>query len=1307
MSEPDRQGQVVTFYAYKGGTGRTMALANVAWILASNGKKVLAVDWDLESPGLHKFFHPFLSAQTVSATRGVIEMINDYTTAALEPQPGEADWHLELARVLPHAVPLDWRDFPEDGCLDFISAGRQNLAYSAAVISTDWDNFYDRLHGGRFFSAMREDMKAHYDYILIDSRTGLSDVADICTIELPDILVVCFTLSDQSIEGAADVASTINKRYRDRNIRILPVPTRIENGEKEKLNVGRSVARQKFAGLPEGLSEEETQAYWGSVEVPYEPFYAFEETLATFRDEPGSPRSLLASFERIADFITQGEVTSMPPLDEELRLQYLNLFTRRLPMSSSDVFLSYVPEDRFWAEWMESVLTSAGFRVRLRGLAGVGAQDVDRAPEPQPPLRSWAVAVLSSAYLQSSGAGDAWAAMVNADAGGTRSQLVTVLVDAVHLEEPFAQGAVVDVAGLDVDQATEQLLQAFGRPVPAPRSPDSLAGPRFPGANPQFWNIPARNELFTGRGVLLEQLRNKLAERGTTITRAQALCGMGGVGKTQIALEYAYRFKADYDIIWWVPAEQNDELTVALAELAQRLGLKVGDNLADAASAALEKLRFDSDLRWLLIFDNADDPKDLKAFHQGGTGDIIVTSRNQAWAQAGQSLEVDVFTRQESVAHLVRHVPSLAVPDADEIAKALGDLPLAIEQAGAWLEQTGMPAATYVEQLQEQSTLITALKQLPDSPVPVVATWNLSLERLKERSPAAVRLLQLCAFFSAGPISMTLLYSDEMIESLLPFDETLTEKVVLGKVIRDISRFALARVDRGRNSLQLHRLVQAVIRSQLTPEERIAACHEVHKILIGARPRRGDTDDPENWDRYKIIWPHLGPSRAEECEEDRTRQLLIDWVRYLWKMGEFEACLGLGQRLLGLWQGHLGDDHIQTLHLQFHIANVLRSQGRFSEARDLDQCVLESQRATLPPDHVHTLMTAGGLAADLRALGEFQQALSSDRETYEHTKDLFGDDHPRTLAAANNLAVSLRLVGDCFGAQRLDEVTLARRRTVLGPDHPYTLYSAANLARDKREAGAFRDSVTLLRTTLQQYREVLGDELPDTLRTAKSLAVSLRKNGQQLEAMSLTQDTYERYLRRYKADSPDVLSCLLNLACDYSALNDKEQAQVEVTEVMEAYERSLGSDHPYTLVAANNLVTYLRGGELTRARLLAEETLANMTRKLGDRHPFTLSCAINVANCLGDCEELDDAEALERQTLGKLQQTLGARHPDALVCEANLAVTLRMRGQEGTAESIRARLLTEFDQVLGPRHPNAVLVQNWQRINRDLEPQPT
>jgi transcriptional regulator with XRE-family HTH domain len=822
-------------------------------------------------------------------------------------------------------------------------------------------------------------------------------------------------------------------------------------------------------------------------------------------------------------------------------------------------------------------------------------------------------------------------------------------------------------------------------------------------AGPRIWNAPRRNTDFTGRDDILRRLHDDLASDGAAVVLARAVYGLGGVGKTQIALEYAHRFKSNYDLIWWINAEQPQEVSLTLAELAGRLGLQIS-NSAEAAATVLDQLRRDIRGRWLLIFDNAEDPEELDPFLPTGSGHIIITSRNQGWTRHAEPLELDVFTREETVAHLMRHVPGLSAADAQRVSEAVGDLPLAVEQAAAWLAETRMPPARYAAWLETQAATALGLNKPFDYAMPVVATWNLSFDRLKQRSPAAIRLLQILAFCSPGPIDMDLLYSDEMNECLLPFDETLSEKLMLGRVIRDISRFALVTVDQGTNSLQIHRLVQAVIRSQLSQQEQVAARHEVHKILTGARPRQGETDDPANWSTYDIIWPHLVPSLADECDDPRTRQLLIDWVRYQWKHGEFESGIALGRRLEKLWTKALGADHEQTLHLQFQIGNILRSLGRFTAARELNTYVLERQRTLLGADHPHALITANGLAADVRALGNFQESLVSDQATYESFREQFGADYPRTLIAAHNLGCALRLVGDYSAALRLDEDTLARQQQVFRDDHPDVLLSMASLALDLRAAGVFRESVRLLRETWHKYRDVLGDDMTETLRTATSLAVSLRKVGQQSEAMTLAQNTYERYKRRYGIDAPDAQSCALNLACDYAALGDMAQALDLVTGVKAAHQATLGDDHPNTLVAANNEGCYLRCvGRLPEAIELTGDTLHRMRRKLGDKHPLTLPCAVNLASCHGDSGDHESAEALEGQTIALLRDVMGPDHPDTLAVQANLAVTLGQAGRDQEADELRTSISPDFSRVLGANHPDTAHFRAGQRIYRDLE----
>jgi tetratricopeptide (TPR) repeat protein len=1340
------EGRIVTFYSYKGGTGRTMALANTAWILAANGKRVLAVDWDLEAPGLHRFFHPFLDPATVGATTGVVDLLTDYAWAAsADPARTEhrpPDWHRQYARIQRHAVSLEWA-FPGQGTLDLVSAGRQNRDYSAIVSTFDWDNFYEHLGGGLFFDALRDDMRQNYDYVLIDSRTGLSDIADICTAHLPDVLVDCFTLSDQSIDGAAAVARHIDERFRSRRIRILPVPMRIDEGEKEKADAGRSLARAKFDRFPSGLSGAELARYWGSVEIPYRPYYAYEETLATFGDEAGNASSLLTAFERLTGVISDQAVTTLPRMDDEVRLRFKKAFTRSRSTLPADLHVSYVSEDRMWADWIAALLSRAGFRTVLKyvGCEGDGAdKPADRT-----------VVVLSAAYQRSARARQVWETATGGDPSGRR-QLVAVRVGDFRPVPSFSEWSSADLVRMEEPQAATVLLRALGKPaLPAERPADGPATEaRFPGTAPKFWNVSPRNASFTGRSALLERLRDSLGSSTTSGSPAPyALYGLGGVGKTQIALEYVHRFAADYDLVWWIPSEQNELVISSLAELGGRLGLRVGDDAAQAAQEVRDHLRqAGATLRWLLVFDNADEPQEVSRHFPGGNGHVLVTSRNQTWLQYGEALEVDPFLREESVEHLLRRAADLSAEDADRVAAAVGDLPLALDQAGAWLAETGTPVDTYLAELEQQAELVLSFSAPSNYPQPVAATWNVSIERLKERSPAAVRLLQLCAFFAAEPISMKLLYGDEMIRVLAVEDASLQEKMVLGRVIREIGRFALAKVDRGTESIQVHRLVQAVIRAQLTPQEQLEAQHVVHRILAGARPSGEEPiDDPVNRPVFAAIWPHLEASEASACDEPETRQLLIDRVRYLWKRGDLNAAMALGEQLRQSWEAQLdarrdqiaalekrtvagtgqtrapeAEDaralaaqeryirnlRIQILYLRFHLANVLRSLGKYVEAEKVGSDTLAQQRRLLSPDHPHVLMTTSGLATDLGSIGRFTEALEMATAAYTGFKESFGEDHPRTLKANNNRAVCLRQLGRYAEARDVDQEIYDRWRNDLGEKNPETLLSVTNLGRDLREVGEYGTSISLLRRGYNAYQELFGDTYPETLRTAKSLAVSLRKAGQVTEARAITHQTREHYrTREIPSLTPDVLDCTLNYATDLYATGAREEALALARDIVPQYQIAPGARHPATLAAVNNLGIFLRGsGEVGKARELLEENLATLREVLGPHHPYSLACAVNLANVLAELGELREAEELERTAVAGFQRSLGQGHPDTVVSRANLAVTLRALGRIPEADQLQESARAELARLLGEDHPHTVSVSEGKRIHRDLEPLP-
>ena len=1303
----DPNGTVITFYSYKGGTGRTMALANVAWILAANGRRVLAVDWDLDSPGLHRFYHPFLPPSALQSAGGVIDLIVDYAWQVHQHRDDRpADWYRQAAEVARHTVALDW-PFPGNGALDFLPAGRQNRDYSSAMAPRGWDDFYEEMGGGLFFQAMRQGMKAAYDYVLIDSRTGLSDIADICTLQLPDVLVDCFALSDQNIDGALSVAQRVREHCLDRPIRILPVPMRVDEAEKAKADAGRALVASRFGGFPVGMDDERRTQYWASVEIPYRPFYAYEETLAVFGDTPGLPTSLLAAFERLTAEITMGGVTGLPAMEETRRQRILEGFTRRQTAKVRPL-IHYVAEDRMWADWVREILAQIEVPADLVAAGIAKGDSITASSTGEPEEKRQVLAIASDAYLRSP--------EVHADLGRF---ITAVRVADVQLPGQYQSNPPIDLARLSEPEAVETLLRAVDRNAYAQwraRSPDALPsarahGPRFPGVDPRVWNLRGRNATFTGRDDVLERVRDRLL-RGSAADSVppQALHGLGGVGKTQVALEYAHRFKGDYDLVWWLSADQPELIPTELARLARPLGLDLRSDsgIAEAAEAVLEALRRgDPVRRWLLVYDNADEPGVVRPYlPESRHGHVLITSRNPAWAHEAAPIEVEVFTRAESVEHLRRRVPGLAVADAGALAVALGDLPLAVEQAAAWLTETGTPVGEYLAELERQASAVLALNQPGDYPVPVATTWTISFEALRDRSPAAVRLLQLCSFLAPEPVSMALLRSDEMIQALISYDEALRDRMMIGRVVREVGRFALARVDAASNTLQLHRLVQSVIRAGMTEEEQERACHEVHRVLVGARPRTGDTDDPENWPRYDQIWAHLGPSRARLCAEGETLQLLIDRVRYLWKRGELGAALAFAEELAAVWisRGRQPDKDPDLLSLRFHTANVLWSMGRFEEARSINAEVLRAQAAALGDDHRHTLMTAGGLAAALRGLGRFHEALALDEQTYARFAENFGVDFPQALSSANNLAISHRLVGDFHRAAEIDREVFARRREVLGAGHPYTLSSAGSLARDMIDAGQFSEAVELLQVTLDTYRDVLGDDFAETLRTAKSLAVALRKCGRLTEAHELTEATYERYLQRFGPRHPDTRACALNRAANLAAQDRDAEAVTISTECLLTYEEELGERHPYTLVAVNNLAVYERAaGNVAPARTHAERTLAGLNTALGPSHPSTLAAAANLANCLADAGEVTAAISLEERVLTGSRNRLGDSHVYTLTATANHAATLHSAGHTAEAQELTARSLTGLTALLGEEHPVCVRLRAGARIGRDLE----
>lgn len=1311
-------GRIITFYSYKGGSGRTMALANVAWILASNGYRVLTVDWDLESPGLHRYFHPFLVDKTLRSSRGVIELVREFAADTMEPASAATDedstWFEQKARILPYAASLDWY-FPHDGSIDFVPAGQQTSAYSQTVSTFDWVSFYNRQGGGAFLDALRRDMLKQYDYVLIDSRTGMSDTAGICTVRLPDVVATCFTLSSQSVDGSVAVANSILGQRGERVLHIRPVLMRIDASEKNKLDAGRDYARERFAPILRQSSVDDVTRYWAQAEIPYVPFFAFEEILAPFGDQPGLPTSLLAAFERLTGALTDGRVNGLEPLAERDRLDWLALFERPRPASITDVVISYAARDRIWAEWITAELQTAGLRVVLRAI------DETPPPESEPwmtstPRSTRVLTLLSEDYLADEKASHLWRTLTTGSSPQGRRVIVPIRLDNVRLTPPFTDMVPVDLADQSAQRSRDGLFLALNLPLPGrgsvAGSASAAATARYPVSMPPIFNVPQRYDLFTGRTDILQRIRDQFCRIGSR-PMPQLLYGLDGVGKTRIAIEYAYRFAADYDLVWWTSAEQPSVVRASLAHLASTLGLPPAESLSTSVDAVLDTLkRTDTGRRWLLILDNADDPSVLAdSLPAHASGHVLITSKTPASTTSVALLEVGVFQREQAMALLAKRVPGLSPEDNYRVAQELGDLPLAIEQAGAWLSATSMPVADYLELLAERLPEILLGNQPEDYPRAAAASWLLSLDRLRSRTPAAARLLELCASLASEPIPMWLLSGERVASLLAAYDPALRDPMLLRQVVGEIARYSLARIDPGRggvesqSTVEVHRLVQLVVRRQLDEAQRAETDRQVLGILAAANPK--ETDDTATWPRFAQLWPHVA-TLALDSDLDDVRQLVADMIRYVWRTGDYATSRDFAERAIERWMPVYGPDDKTTLLVRYHLANVLWSVGDFETALATAEDVLARLTQTVGATHPYSLITAMALSADLRALGQYERARDMDVKTLERSRDVFGEDHLRTLNAANNLAVSLRMVGDFVEAKMIDEQTLSRRRTHLGRNHHSSLLSAANLGRDLREMGDFQSSRRYLEEAAEALAEILGSDHEDAIRTLKSLAVTLRMLGDFDFAYERTRQALERAEKVLGPTHPDTLAIRLNLACDESALQDHEAATVTAAAVRELYLTRLGEDHSFTLAATNNLSVFTREvGRVSDAIRLSATAYQGLLTLLGELHPYTLAARLNYGSDLFAVGDVKAARSLDEETYQKFCGRLGDTHPDTLAAGANVAISRRRDGDHAAADRLHQQIIEQVEETLGELHPNSRAIRSGIRLSCLLEPPPT
>ncbi|MGW0671172.1 FxSxx-COOH system tetratricopeptide repeat protein [Streptomyces sp. NPDC002746] len=980
------------------------------------------------------------------------------------------------------------------------------------------------------------------------------------------------------------------------------------------------------------------------------------------------------------------------------------------------VTLSFAGFNRAWAAWIADRLERRGVTVVQQRWDPPVEVPLEDALRDLMLSRGRILVLLSDWYFQVGPRGhEEWNRALREVVAPDPDRFAAASVTTSALPGATSVFGAADLTNVGADEAERRLLVRLGLPTdPLPEAAEARPGPRYPADTPEVWGgVPRRNTRFTGREELLSKAYTALQDAGAG-AGVVTLHGMSGVGKTQLAAEYVYRFGSEYDVVWWVPADRRALYRQKLAELAPELGLSTGAEYGERLRAVRDSLRRgDPHSHWLLVLDGADEPEQIWDLVPTGPGHVLITSRNPEWGEHNSNLvEVPVYDRDESVAFILRRAPRLNRPEADQLAEALEDLPLLLDQTAGWLNDSDMSVEEYIELLGggiDQDVV----KVSADFPLAFQTAWSILLNKLRDTVPESVDLLRLCSFFAPGSIPVRLL--KEMPPGELPeqLSGLMNDPLLWNKAISQLRQYSVVRLESHESaidelssgeSIYLHRMVHQIVRKDMPERAREEFIDVVRRALASADP--GRPSDTRLWPGYAEITPHLKWADVLRSTDPAVHSLVLNCLRYMYLSGEYRAGIKLGSRAMPAWSELLGEDHPRVWDLSYHYANLLRAVGDYAGTEAIERAAVDHLRAERGAQDLEHLRAAGGLAADLRGLGRYEEAHEMSAWILASYRELLGDQDARTLSAQNNLGTSLRLLGRYEEALELNRRTMEARRQLLRARHNWTLYSEIHYATDLRLLGRYAEAESIQSQSVRVHRIVMGQDNPQTLTAEHNLALCLYRSGERSKAAALFARVLERGERVLGEDDP--LTRMFAASQSFFAREhaDIDQARAISEKVIEGYADVLGDQHPYTAGTRANHALILRNvGERDHAYHLLEEALADMGRAVGENHPWTLGCAVNAAalrNLVGDPES---AAALTDSVISRATEVLGRTHPLTLTARIAHAADLRALRERQRAEKVEAEALDDLAATLGVAHVHTISARSRNRPFWDFEPQ--
>jgi tetratricopeptide (TPR) repeat protein len=766
----------------------------------------------------------------------------------------------------------------------------------------------------------------------------------------------------------------------------------------------------------------------------------------------------------------------------------------------------------------------------------------------------------------------------------------------------------------------------------------TLARPIWAHELPRVWNVPLlRNPHFQSRERELVALREVLGST-KTVGLVQVVQGEGGVGKTQLVLEYCYRYHADFGMVWWLPAEDPAALSAAYAALAAQIDELKGVGFPDQATACRSIRRWlESNGGWLLIFDNAVEFAEVEEYlPRGGSGHSILTSRNPAWQRLGRQLSVGLWPSDASVCFLVGRAGKSDYAAAKLVADLLQNLPLALEHAAAYLEATGCSLAEYARLLGQHGLALLDDTRAVRGLRPVSATWSLVLERLREENTSALALIRTLAY--VAPEEFPLAAVQLGLARVSAVSASFNDSQSVNAALAALRRYGL--VSRNESGIRVHAVVQHAVRSSTDEAASREAVGAAAALVKQALPR--DASKPPYFPLCSSLIPH---------------------VRFV---AGYALQLGVGLDDMG---AALDD-----------ATTYLNAVGRYREAEHFARQALAIHEETLGPADPSVAISLGNLVKALSSAGDYQEAESVARRGLAVVEGALNPEHPDVAACLNNLATVLWQTGRYIEAEPLLRRAIGIDKRTLGLEDPRLASSLNNLATVLRDTGRYQEAEELLRRTVEIDENAFGGEDPSVAVGLNSLAGLLLTVGRHQEAEPLARRALAITEKALGLEHPNVSDCLENLAKPLWIDGYHAEAEQLLRRALAIDEKVLGPDHPAVAERLNNLAAVAwktsRHGE---AEDLLRRGIRVSEKALGPEHPNVAASLNNLASLLEESGHSGEAELLLRRAIRINEKAVGPDHPNVVLGLKRLAVLLANTGrfQEAKTMALRANAIDE------------------------------